>query len=92
MHQGVADRRERLGVELRLVADAVHPPTHAASRAVQPRVRAARSGADTLIRVTCTPTAVTMTLIANSAMKVNTTVSLTALPTPAGPPPTEMPL
>src|ERR1700758_1670552 len=38
------------------------------------------------------PTAVTITLIANNTMKVYTTVSLTALPTPAGPPPTEMPL
>ena len=42
--------------------------------------------------VTLTATAVATTLIANNAMKVNTTVSFTALPTPAGPPPTEMPL
>ena len=33
-----------------------------------------------------------MTLITNSAMNEYTTVSLTALPTPAGPPPTVMPL
>jgi hypothetical protein len=34
---------------------------------------------------------VATTLIANNAMKVNTTVSFTAFPTPAGPPPTEIP-
>ena len=37
-------------------------------------------------------TAVMMTLITNRAMKENTTVSLTAFPTPAGPPPTEVPM
>jgi hypothetical protein len=41
--------------------------------------------------VTFTATAVATTLIANNAMKVNTTVSFTAFPTPAGPPPTEIP-
>ncbi|COY57512.1 Uncharacterised protein [Mycobacterium tuberculosis] len=38
------------------------------------------------------PTAVTTMLITNKTMKANTTVSFTARPTPAGPPPTDMPL
>ena len=42
--------------------------------------------------VALTPTAVAMTLMTNSAMNENTTVSLTAAPTPAGPPVTETPL
>jgi len=41
---------------------------------------------------TFTPNAVARMLIRNSAMNANTTVSLTALPTAVGPPPTESPL
>ena len=41
---------------------------------------------------TFTPNAVARMLIRNSAMKANTTVSLTALPTAVGPPPTCSPL
>jgi hypothetical protein len=41
---------------------------------------------------TFTPKAVAKMLIKNRAMNANTTVSLTALPTAIGPPPTDKPL
>ena len=94
--EDVADDAQRGAVELRLMPD----PIPAVDPAVDSRAdagTACRSAGGSLSvagghSVTFTATAVATTLIANNAMKVNTTVSFTALPTPAGPPPTEMPL
>jgi hypothetical protein len=86
----VANRTQCAEVELRLATDAIrgcHPPLQHPTTAHDALTRHADAH-----NVTLTPTAVAMTLMTNSATNEYTTVSLTALPTPAGPPPTEMPL
>ncbi len=93
----VADAAQRPAVELRLHADLIPgagPAVDPLRQTREPPVDRPAAPLDRLGAhiVTRTATAVATTLIANNAMKVNTTVSFTALPTPAGPPPTEMPL
>ena len=82
---------DRLGVELRLSANPFDAVDEAPPRSRDAWKSQRYSGSGTH-GVTWKPTAVTITLITNSATKENTTVSLTALPTPAGPPPTEVPM
>mgnify|MGYP007007270864 CR=1 FL=1 len=87
--QRIPDAAQCAAVELGLPADAIPAVDRVVDEATEPEVAGQRTRGHA---VACTPTAVASTLITKSAMNVNTTVSLTAFPTPAGPPPTEMPL
>ena len=78
----VADKRRLLPQ----AADRVDHPAHDLGAGYVPLIFGGTHG-DTF-----TPKAVARMLIRNRAMKANTTVSLTALPTAVGPPPTDRPL
>ena len=80
---GVVGVRGNIGVQLQSADQSSQANYWDASQPVGHR---AHHGA------TFTPRAVARMLIRNNAMKANTTVSLTALPTPAGPPLTVVPM
>src|ERR1700687_3942056 len=89
MNEGILDERQGGGVELRLrtrLGEAIHARCERTAYAWKLRARCRTH------MVTFTPTAVATMLMANNVTKVKTTVSLTAFPTPAGPPSTVMPL
>ena len=90
MDEGIPDAFDGLRVKLCLLTDPVPAVYETAERSASSGVKPAGYALGHVVAVT--PTAVAITFRTNKARKVNTTVSLTALPTPCGPPLTWRPL